>query len=516
MRFRCSLVTAFCVTAGTALGAGNYNIYGIHFYGDSPAAESTVKNDKGMYSVEMLYTESWAAMSSAQRDAERNKLQAIKDKGFRIILRLDYSPTYTIPPVDDWTGRYYFAYYCGSIANKMASVVDLYVIGNEMTTHPQAGCRDALWYAKVFNGHDSNCCYDQIKANDSTATVMMGALTAWPYYISEIGGNNVDWLRTVQNNVDQSGGTPVIDGYALHAYSGKEYFNDTSSPTEDPRFSDVTGLRSFIPFLVKIYEKHGPNVPVHITETNTYWFANHFAQTSYRSAWIKEAYQTIDEWNQCSDMKIDSLVWFVYSHLGITDPNSDIWGNSLMRTDNPLLNQARADLAWVTANTNMVPGYPGGTLRFQAENFTNSAEWINDVGLNGVDYYDTDNVNAGGEYRNGSENQPHVDIGRLPDWSGFFVGWMAAGEWLRYETIAGGRNYRPRFRYSRGVSGDGSVTLSLDGTAVATLNLPSTGSWDTYTTSSLGTQFYMPPGYHHLTVSTSTGSINIDWFELVP
>jgi len=122
----------------------------------------------------------------------------------------------------------------------------------------------------------------------------------------------------------------------------------------------------------------------------------------------------------------------------------------------------------------------------------------------------------GGEYRNGSENQPHVDIGRLPDWSGFFVGWMAAGEWLRYETIAGGRNYRPRFRYSRGVSGDGSVTLSLDGTAVATLNLPSTGSWDTYTTSSLGTQFYMPPGYHHLTVSTSTGSINIDWFELVP
>lgn len=406
-------------------GAGNYNIYGIHFYGDSPAAESTVKNGKGMYSLEMLYTQSWRAMNTTQRNNELTKLTNIKNKGFRIILRLDYSVTQTVPPLNNWDARYYFAEDCGSIANKMAAVVDLYVIGNEITTAPMCvNCRDAIWYSKVFNGHDGNCAYDKIKANDATATVMMGALaTAWPLYIAEINGNNVDWLRTVQNSVDQNAGVPVIDGYALHAYSGKEYYNDNTSPTEDPRFSDITGICSFIHFLKKIHEKHGANVPVHITESNTYWFANGFASSSYCANWMKEAYQTIDEWNASADLKIDSLVWYVYSHLGITDPNSDIFGNALNGTDNGNLNTVRGDLSWVTANTNMIPGNPA-TLKFQAENFTNSAEWINDVGVNNTDYSDTDNANAGGFYRNGAVVQPHVDIGRLPDWSGFLsAGW---------------------------------------------------------------------------------------------
>lgn len=500
-------------SATLAFGQGTYPIYGIHFYGTG--AENTIKNGKSMWSVEMLYTTNWRAMTTAQKDAERSKLLNIKNKGFKIILRLDYSQAQTVPPLNDWTNRYYFAVDCGSIAQKMSDIVDHYIIGNEMTTAPDANCRDALWYAKVFNGHDGNCAYDQIKLYDSTSTVMVGALTAWPYFINEINGNNVDWLATVQSNVDQSGGKPVIDGYALHAYSGGEYFNVPSSVAEDPRFSDVTGLHSFIQFLKVIYNRHGTGIPVHITETNTYWFNLGFSCYSYRANWVKEAFQAIDQWNKRSDLKICSFNWFTYSHLGITDPSSDIWGNALMRTDNGLLNTARSDFSWVTANSNMTPGSSGSTLHFEAENYTNSAEWISDVGVEGTDYHDTDAANQGGQYRNGAVSQNHVDIGRLADWSGFFIGWTANGEWYRYETIAGGRNYKVRVRYARGTSGTGVVRFQVDGTNVASINLAATANWDTYTTANSGT-FYMGAGYHTIKMWVDTSPFNVDWFEFIP
>lgn len=506
---------AVVMTAGWAYGWGNYNIYGIHFYGDNPAAENTIKNGKGMYSVEMYYTQGWMSMTTTQKNNEQSKLNAIKNKGFKIILRLDYNQQYTVPPLNNWTARYYYAVTCGEIADKMENIVDLYVIGNEMTTSPESSCRDALWYAKVYNGYDNNCAYYQIHDNDDSATVMVGGLTAWPYYIGQIDGNNIDWLATVQSNVNQDGDEAQIDGYALHAYSGTEYYNDSSSAVEDPRFSDVTGMRSFIQFLKVIYNEHGYYIPVHITETNTYWFNTGFADSSYRSAWTKEAFQTIDEWNACSDLKIDSLCWFTYSTLGITDPNSDIYGNALMRTNNTNLNTARSDFNWVTYNKNMIPGNPGSTLRFQAENYTNSAEWVSDVGVEGTDYHDTDNTNQGGYYRNGDVTQAHVDIGLLPDWSGFFIGWTANGEWLRYETIAGGRNYKVRVRYSRGSTGNGSVRFAVDGTNKATITLPYTGSWDTYTTADSST-FYMSAGYHTIKMHVDTAPFNVDYFEFIP
>src|SRR4029079_17469967 len=128
----CAAAVVVCTTM-SVLGQGTYNVYGIHFYGTG--AETTIKSGKGIYSVEMLYTSQWP---TANQNNERSKLLDIKNKGFKVILRLDYSPTQTVAPLNDWKARYYFPYYAGQIALKMNDIVDYYVIGNEMTTAPDA------------------------------------------------------------------------------------------------------------------------------------------------------------------------------------------------------------------------------------------------------------------------------------------------------------------------------------------------------------------------------------------
>ncbi|MEZ4237459.1 MAG: DUF5010 C-terminal domain-containing protein [Myxococcota bacterium] len=491
----------------------DYPVYGIHFYGDDPPAEATIQNGQPMWSVELLYTQDWARSDWGR---ERAKLQSIRDKGFRVILRLDYDRTFTVPPNPDWNARWAYATTAGQIAATMADIVDVYVIGNEMTTQAPAEVRDPVWYACVYHGCAPDSAWEHIHANDATAQVLMGPLSPWPYHMDQIGMDNVDWLSTVMDHVEQGPAGPAIDGYALHAYSSTDQADDPGTPIEDPRTGDVTGMQAVRPFLERIYARHRASVPIHITESNTYWMASGFAADSYRDDWVKEAFQAVDEWNGSNDLKILSLDWYVYSHLGITDPASDIWGNAMMRTDNPRLNRAREDFSWVTSHADYRPGAPGGELRFQAENFTNDAAWSTKQGLEGVDFHDTDAANLGGQYRNGPGDAPQVDIARLPDWSGFAVGWIAPGEWLRYKMLAGGRMVRLAARYARGTPGSASLTLRVDGAAVTTLSLPDTGGWDAYTGTAASGAFWLPEGAHELRIETPTGGFNLDWFSLVP
>jgi hypothetical protein len=494
------LATIFLATEGRA--DGTYPLYGTHFYGTGE--ETTIKNGKGMYSVEQLYTQRYTNPS-----AEVSNLRSIANKGFRIILRLDYDYGHTVPANWDWVARYNYAVKCGQIARDMAGVVNLFVIGNEMTASYE-GSIAADWYTIVFNAQDTNSAYDQIKATRPDAKVLMGALSGWPGFSGE-AGSNVTFFEYFLAHVE------AVDGFAVHAYSGTSFFDGTGG-TEDPRFSDMTGLHSFAEYAKRIYAKWGPSVkPIYITETNTYWFKNGFSDRTYRANWIKEAYQAVDQWNQSNDMKVDALCWFTYSHLGITDPNSDIRGNALMRTDNALLNQARADFSWVTANTNLVPGNAGSVLHFEAENFTNNDLWGHGTGLEGTDFHDTTNGNTGAEYR-AADDRPEgdVDIGRMADWSGFFVGWVDAGEWLHYQTLAGGRNYKLRVRYARGVAGTGSLRLTVDGVAKGgDVGLASTGNWSVFG-DAYGASFYLPPGNHDLRIVSVSGAFNLDYFELIP
>jgi hypothetical protein len=501
-RLLVSLTLLSLLSAAPSQAAGSYPIYGINFY--APGAENTIKNSRGMYSLEMIYANQYTS-------SQRSRIQNIVNAGFKVILRLDYDVGLTVPANWDWNGRYNMAMKARQIALDLGDLVEVFVIGNE-PLDPGSGKPEALWYSYVFNAYDTNSVYDKIKEVRPSAKVSIFAPNGWP------STEMMSYFDSVLNSVDRDGsGYPLIDAFALHAYSGGSTSSDTR--TEDPRFADRNNFGVFKVYARKIYERYGMSVkPIYITETNTYWFFGAWAtdsrhsEVSYRDDWMKEAFQAIDEFNKSNDQKIDALLWYTYNHCGVGC--ADQYQNSLVRTDNARLNRARQDLSWSTLNTNITPGFAGSTLRFQAENYSNS-DTGNGMGttngVSGTDYLDKTAGNTGGQYRAES-----VDVGMLPTWDGFFVGWTDAGEWLRYETLAGGYNYQLRFRYARGAAGTSAVRVVIDGTTRGgTTYLPATANWDTYSVYTNTATFNLPKGFHDVKLMFDTGGVNIDYFELV-
>ncbi len=271
-------------------------------------------------------------------------------------------------------------------------------------------------------------------------------------------------------------------------------------------------FKCFSRFCEYVYTKYGARKPCYITETNTYWLGNPGAEITYRKNWIKEAFETIDQWNKSNDIKIDALCWYVYYPEWMGGDQKE---NALWRTDNDKLNMAREDFSWVTANTNYIPGYPGSTLHFEAENFTNTAHWETDKNsVENVDYFDTTEGNLGGCYRN--EPNEKVDIGCLPGGKGYYVGWTEAGEWLRYRTCAGGRDYKIRVRYANAENKSGLIYFTINGSKVADdIVLPPTKSYVSYN-DVFSRTFHLPRGVHDIKLNIVAGSVNIDFFEFIP
>ena len=107
----------------------------------------------------------------------------------------------------------------------------------------------------------------------------------------------------------------------------------------------------------------------------------------------------------------------------------------------------------------------------QAENF--------DEGGSGVAYHDTTSGNAGGQYR-----ATNVDIEDSSDsGGGHDVGWVAAGEWLKYTVnVSAAGAYDIDIRVASAGSG-GTFHIEANGSDITgRLTVPNTGSWQKWTT----------------------------------
>lgn len=152
----------------------------------------------------------------------------------------------------------------------------------------------------------------------------------------------------------------------------------------------------------------------------------------------------------------------------------------------------------------------GGTPRalpgtIQAEDF--------DDGGQGVAYSDADASNNGGDnYRPGQR----VDVrGSSDAGGGRQIGWIVAGEWLKYTAQLGASgNYDISFRVSSGASG-GTLHLE-DGTGrdlTGPLSFGNTGGWDTFATV---TKYNVPlaAGRHTFRVVFDSGALDFNWWAV--
>ncbi|HWP99702.1 MAG TPA: carbohydrate-binding protein, partial [Vicinamibacterales bacterium] len=129
-----------------------------------------------------------------------------------------------------------------------------------------------------------------------------------------------------------------------------------------------------------------------------------------------------------------------------------------------------------------------------------------DAGANGTAYFDTSAGNAGGAYR-----ATDVDIERCAE-GGYNVGWIAAGEWLRYTvSVATAGSYSLELRVA---SPSGSrLHVEANGQDVTgPLTVPATGAWQAWTT--IRRTVNLPAGTYPLRVVFDAAGSNLNWIRV--
>ena len=134
-----------------------------------------------------------------------------------------------------------------------------------------------------------------------------------------------------------------------------------------------------------------------------------------------------------------------------------------------------------------------------------------DLGGQNLAYNDVTTTNDGGAYRTDA-----VDIEAMSG-GGYDVGYIAAGEWLKYMvniTTAG--KYRIE-AYIAATADGKSFTLDLDGTSIATVNVINTGAWATFQKVTID-NISLTAGQKTLRMFATTADFNLDKivFSLMP
>ena len=138
----------------------------------------------------------------------------------------------------------------------------------------------------------------------------------------------------------------------------------------------------------------------------------------------------------------------------------------------------------------------------QADNFNSGGE--------GVAYHDTDPGNDGGSYRNSEavDIYPTTDSG-----NGYYVGNINPGEWTKYAVnVAASGSYTITIRASS-YWGGGPVVLLMNGTQIASVNVPQTWGNTNFTTITVPGVPLTAGNYQTLTVQAPNGGFNLNWIS---
>jgi endoglucanase len=176
---------------------------------------------------------------------------------------------------------------------------------------------------------------------------------------------------------------------------------------------------------------------------------------------VDHTIQTYTTWDKVGLYYNGTLVWGVEPGAG-GEPTAEVTPDPADVTPDPTAEVTSDPTAVatpeVTAVVTPTPGQDGGIF-IEAEDY--------------IDYSDTTTGNDGGAYRSDD-----VDIGYCPE-GGYFIGWVAQGEWLEYTLTINTAGYYTIYTrigsphaYSQG------FYITIDGIDVTDwLDIPDTGAW---------------------------------------
>ncbi|MFM7021469.1 MAG: putative Ig domain-containing protein, partial [Flavobacteriales bacterium] len=138
-----------------------------------------------------------------------------------------------------------------------------------------------------------------------------------------------------------------------------------------------------------------------------------------------------------------------------------------------------------------------GTI--EVENYDNGGE--------GSAYHDNDAINNGGAQR----TTEGVDVQNTGDAQGgqYNIGWMVPGEWLKYSVnVTSAGTFTLQARVASPFDGK-SFRVEIDGSTIATFNVPNTGNWQGYQTISATTPA-LSAGAHSMRIFIITDGFNLN------
>jgi len=131
-----------------------------------------------------------------------------------------------------------------------------------------------------------------------------------------------------------------------------------------------------------------------------------------------------------------------------------------------------------------------------------------DLGGQDIAYWDSDNGNSGGQYR-----QDDVDLEITHDTGGGYnVGWTVDGEWLAYTVDVIKNKLDIEVRIASKFS-DGRITFMLDADTLDSVAIPNTGDWQSWQSLILeDVEFEIGPN-KILKLLITNGNFNINWIK---
>lgn len=332
-----------------------------------------------------------------------------------------------------------------------------------------------------------------------------------------IRGNSDNHILFIEGNWysnDYTGLTPAWDPNMVYVFH--KYWSNATS--EDIKW--ITDFRDNQNRPIWCGE-HGENSNDHFTKISETFSANGIGF----SWWPMKKFQSI---NDFADAKFPTGYTDLLNYLGGTNPtfNPTTAFNTLMQL------AENVKLANCTVQSEVLRSIftqPGNrnTEAFSNNPIPGKLFTPNyDKGMNGYAYSDqawedvrltTNNYTAwnnGWVYRN---NGVDIEATSDPISNGYTVGWFNRGEWLKYTVnVATAGTYTIEFRVANGNTASGKVQIqNADGTEIlATLNVPSTGSWSTWTTVTV-TGGFKTAGLQGIRMVNTLGEFNVNSINFV-
>ncbi len=272
---------------------------GVHFAGPDVSAADIFGGGPEMtaWAAELAYTSDakWERLT-AQR------LMGAHERGFRIILRIDYAPHQHIPPIDNRGALRQYVRSFVRLHERTGRWVKYFVVGNEgnideagdgpsRRTECEAGRErcEPLAHALAYRA------VRQALRAETDAYVLVGAASPGTDAHAARWMDGTEYLSAVLNNLHPS----EVDGIALHAYAPEAGSDPGLTEQALAHFTSTLNQQ-----IEAVREAGYLSTPLFITEMNQ--------QANPDPAFVRAAYRWIDDHNRRSRQDIVAACWFVY------------------------------------------------------------------------------------------------------------------------------------------------------------------------------------------------------------